>query len=205
MRTGSVAVPWRPECDMPIMQKTLCLFEVDLKTAQLPECPVRLPVEYRLLSAEAWARQSHTGHMTDRYLFPARLARGEQFWTVQVDGKIVAYCWATHAPVEIGEIRRVISPRGDEVYLYDAFTFAEYRGQNLYPALLQRILEHSWHVGLRRALIFVMSDNTASIRGVQKAGFREFQRVTYSNILGLSRYTYRPRLSAVAGVDLLPA
>lgn len=186
------------------MQKTLCLFEVDLKTAQLPLCTARLAVEYCQLDAKAWAVQPQTGHIADRHLFPARLARGEYFWTAQHQGKIVAYCWATHAPVEIGEIRRVVSPRDDEIYFYDAFTFAEYRGQNLYPALLQRILEYSRHAGLSRALIFVMSDNAASIRGVQKAGFREFQRVTYSNILGFGRYVYRPRLPAPAGVDLLP-
>jgi ribosomal protein S18 acetylase RimI-like enzyme len=187
-----------------VMQKTLCLFEVNLKTAQLPACTARLAVEYRPLDAAAWAVQPHTGHMVDRHLFPARLARGEHFWTAQYRDKIVAYCWATQAPVEIGEIRRVMSPRDDEIYFYDAFTFAEYRGQNLYPALLQRIIECSRHAGLRRALIFVMSDNAASIRGVQKAGFREFQRVTYSNILGFGRYVYRPRLPAPAGVDLLP-
>jgi hypothetical protein len=52
-------------------------------------------------------------------------------------------------------------------------------------------------------LIFVMSDNTPSIRGVTKAGFAEFQRVTYTTILGFGRYTYEPRLSAEAGVDLV--
>ena len=93
-----------------------------------------------------------------------------------------------------------MNPRGDEVYLYDAFTFAEYRGQNLYPTLLQRILDFSRQQGLRRALIFVLSDNTASIRGVQKAGFREFQRVTYRNILGFARYAYRPQLNVSAGL-----
>ena len=134
-----------------------------------------------------------------------RLARGEQCWTAQHHDKIMAYCWATHKPVEIGELRRIINPRDDEVYLYDAFTFPEYRGQNLYPALLHRILDHSRQQGLRRALIFVLSENTASIRGVQKAGFGEFQRVTYRNFLGFGRYAYRPRLAVAAGVDLLPA
>jgi ribosomal protein S18 acetylase RimI-like enzyme len=185
-------------------KKTLCLFEVELKTAHLPACTARLAVDYRVLDAAAWATQPHTSHIPDRHLFPGRLERGERFWTAQHEAKIVAYCWATRDPVEIGEVRCVISPRGDEIYLYDAFTFAEYRGQNLYPALLQRILEQSHQEGLRRALIFVLSENTPSIRGVQKAGFREFQRVTYCDILGFSRYIYRPRLQDSAGVDLLP-
>ncbi len=188
----------------PLMsKKTLCLFEVELQTAVLPDCKARMDVEYLVLDAAAWATQPQTGHITDRHLFQARLDRSEEFWTAQHDTRIVSYCWATNAAVEIGEIRSIIQPRADEIYLYDAFTFTEYRGRNLYPALLQRILQHSREAGLRRALIFVLSDNIASIRGVEKAGFREFQRVTYNSLLGFNRYTYRPRLSAAAGVDLL--
>lgn len=185
-----------------LTEKTLCLFEVDLKGAAVAACAARLAVEYRRLDAAAWATQRSTHHIPDRHLFPARFARGEQFWTAQQEDKILSYCWVTQEPVEIGEIRCVMSPRGDEVYLYDAFTFAEYRGQNLYPALLQCILDASRQHGLRRALIFVLSDNVASLRGVQKAGFKEFQRVTYRNILGFARYAYRPLLSSSAGVDL---
>ena len=187
-------------------QKTLCLFEVDLKGPIALACTARVAaVAYLMLDAAAWAAQRYTSHFPDRHLFPARFARGEQFWTAQHEGKILSYCWATHEPVEIGEIRCIMAPRGDEVYLYDAFTFAEYRGQNLYPALLQCVLDYNRQHGVRRALIFVLSDNTASIRGVQKAGFKEFQRVTYQNILGFARYAYRPLLNASAGVDLLRA
>jgi ribosomal protein S18 acetylase RimI-like enzyme len=186
------------------VKKTLCLFAVDLKADPLPPCEASLAVEYRALDAAAWAVQPYTSHIADRLLFPLRLGRGEHLWTAQYEHKIVSYCWATRVSVEIGEIRRMISPRQDEVYLYDAFTFAEYRGHSLYPALLQRLLDHSRQQGLRRALIFVMSDNNASIRGVHKAGFREFQRVTYYNLLGVTRYVDQPRLNSSAGVDLLP-
>ena len=145
----------------------------------------------------------HTRHITDRHLFQGRLDRGETFWVAQQSGRIVSYCWVTRNAVEIGEIRCVIRPRPDEIYLYDAFTFEAHRGRNLYPALLSRILEQSRDAGIRRALIFVMSDNVASIRGVKKAGFVEFQRVTYSTVLGFGRYSYQPRLSEAGGVDLM--
>ncbi len=187
-----------------LLRKTLCLFEVPLPTASLPSCVPQLAVEFRLLDAATWAVQPYTSHIPDRRLFQARLERGEQFWTAQLQEKIVSYCWAAQNPVEIGEIRRVIHPRAGEIYLYDAFTFAEYRGRNLYPALLQHILHSSRQQGLQRALIFVLSDNTASLRGVSKAGFRQFQRIIYTNVLGIAWYTYRPRLPAAASVDLLP-
>lgn len=186
-------------------KKTLCLFEVDLRAPAAPACPARLAVEYHQIDATVWAQQHHSTHLPERHLYAARFARGEHFWTVQQADVILAYCWATQEPVEIGELRCVVSPRADEIYLYDAFTFPESRGQNLYPALLQRVLDASRQAGLRRALIFVMSDNVASIRGVQKAGFREFQRVTCQHIFGFARYAYQPLLTAPAGVTLLPA
>ena len=186
-------------------KKTLCLFEVDLVSAALPSCEARFAVDYQRLNATAWTAQANVDHITDRFLFQARFDRDEHVWTAHDNSnKIVSYCWVARKAVEIGEIGCAINPRDDEIYLYDAFTFAEYRGQNLYPAVLRRILEHSRDAGLRRALIFVMHDNAASIRGVRKAGFREFQRVTYYNILGFVRYSYRPLLSRTAGVDLLP-
>lgn len=189
-----------------LTKKTLCLFEVDLVSTALPSCEARLAVDYERLDATAWGEQANVEHVTDRFLFQTRFERGELVWTAHDNAnKIVSYCWVTRQAVEIGEIGCAINPRDDEIYLYDAFTFAEYRGQNLYPAVLRRILEHSRDAGLRRALIFVMSDNVASIRGVRKAGFREFQRVTYYNIIGFVRYSYRPSLSHAAGVDLLPA
>ena len=189
-----------------LTKKTLCLFEVDLSAGPLPACTARIDVDYRLLDAAAWSEQTNVDHVTDRALFQPRFERGELIWTAHGDAeKIVSYCWVTKKPVEIGEISCAIHPRPDEIYLYDAFTFADYRGRNLYPAVMNRILAHSREAGLRRALIFVMSDNVASIRGVRKAGFREFQRVTYTNFIGFVRYSYRPHLSHAAGVDLLPA
>ena len=189
-----------------LTKKTLCLFEVDLSSASQPSCEARVAVDYRLLDAAAWSEQTNVDHVTDRLLFQSRFERGELIWTAHSDAdKVVSYCWVTTKPVEIGEISCAINPRADEIYLYDAFTFTEYRGQNLYPAVMHHILEHSREAGLRRALIFVMSDNVASIRGVRKAGFREFQRVTYYNFVGFVRFSFRPHLSHTAGVDLLPA
>lgn len=188
-----------------VSTKTLCLFEVDLTAVPAPRCIPKVSVEYQRLDARAWAVQRQTASFPERHLYPARFARDEHLWTVQQADAILGYCWATQEPVEIGEIRCVMSPRRDEVYFYDAFTFAEHRGQNLYPALLQSMLDSSRAAGLRRALIFVMHDNTASIRGVQKAGFREFQRVICRNLFGFVRYAFQPSLNAPAGVALLPA
>src|SRR5262249_4947025 len=69
-------------------QKTLCLFEVDLKGPVAPACTARVAaVVYAMLDAAAWATQRYTSHFPDRHLFPARFARGEQFWTAQHEAR----------------------------------------------------------------------------------------------------------------------
>src|SRR5262245_66564115 len=95
-----------------LAEKTLCLFEVDLKGAAAPACAARLAVEYRMLDAAAWAVQRHTSHIPDRHLFAARFARGEQFWTAQQADTILSYCWVPKETDEIGEIRCVMHQLG---------------------------------------------------------------------------------------------
>src|SRR5918912_4563212 len=53
-------------------QKTLCLFEVDLKGPVAPACTARVAaVGDARLDAAAWATQRYTSHFPDRHLFPA--------------------------------------------------------------------------------------------------------------------------------------
>ena len=52
-----------------LAEKTLCLFEVDLKGAAAPACAARLAVECRMLDAAAWAVQRYTSHIPDRHFF----------------------------------------------------------------------------------------------------------------------------------------
>ena len=70
----------------------------------------------------------------------ARLAAGQACAAVHARGAIVAYCWSTTAPASVEEIRCHVVPREDEVYLYDAYTAPEWRGQRLFPAMLAALL-----------------------------------------------------------------
>ena len=56
--------------------------------------------------------------------------------------------------------------------------------------VLKEMLSYAGMNGFSRALIFVAADNTASRRGVMKAGFQEFQVVRYLSILGIPFYRY---------------
>lgn len=58
-------------------------------------------------------------------------------------------------------------------YIGDCFTWPDYRGEGLYPYVLIEICRALKARGLARAYLTVSPDNSASIRGVTKAGFRQ--------------------------------
>ncbi len=126
----------------------------------------------------------------DPDLVQRRLERGEICFAALHEGDIVSYCWMAQGKIGIEEINLAVSTLPDEVYLYDAFTLGPWRGKGLYPVVLKEMLLYAGLNDNSRALIFVAADNTASRRGVLKAGFLEFQVVSYISILGIPFYRY---------------
>jgi len=58
------------------------------------------------------------------------------------------------------------------------------RGRGIYPMMLSAICRDRRMQGQRRAYMVVNVDNHASIRGIEKAGFRQIQRKTLTRLLG---------------------
>jgi RimJ/RimL family protein N-acetyltransferase len=71
-------------------------------------------------------------------------------------------------------------------------TFPEFRGQGLYAAALRVIQVYLKERGLHRCFICVKSDNIASIRGIEKAGFRRVGATRLRKVLGLQVSKPRP-------------
>jgi RimJ/RimL family protein N-acetyltransferase len=71
-------------------------------------------------------------------------------------------------------------------------TFPEFRGRGLYPAALHAIQAYLKKRGFHRCFICVKSDNAASIRGIEKAGFRRVGMTRLRKILGMQVSTPRP-------------
>lgn len=96
------------------------------------------------------------------------LAGGEQVFPVFHEGKLAHYTWAHFNSRTFNRF----DIASDEVYLGPCFTGDACRGQSIYPRVLQWVCREMGRRGLRRALISVARDNLASIRGIEKAGFR---------------------------------
>jgi len=159
----------------------LCLYDF-LYPGEIPPVEARLEVEHRVLDRTSPDRDL-IAQAQGAILASERFERGERCFVALHRGRPVSYIWGARGSVGVEEIAMAVRPDPSEAYLYDAFTQPAWRGKNLYPAVLRRALEHGRGLGLRRSMIFVGADNTASRRGVEKAGFTLFQTLNYTRFL----------------------
>jgi GNAT superfamily N-acetyltransferase len=100
----------------------------------------------------------------------ARLARGHRAYLARLHGTPVAYGWVATREGDIGELGLSFGLPGGERYLWDFATRPRWRGRGLYPRLLQAIIAHEIDEA-DRFWIGHERENTASERGILKAGF----------------------------------
>jgi GNAT superfamily N-acetyltransferase len=100
----------------------------------------------------------------------ARMETGHRPYVAWIAGVPVAYGWSATRQTTIGEVGlRFDIPVGNR-YLWDFATLPAWRGQGIYPRLLQAILAHEAEAA--RFWIGHVPANLASARGIVKAGFR---------------------------------
>ena len=163
----------------------LCLYDF-LHTEEIPPSEARIEVEHIILEAASENRHLITD-VQGESLTARRFERGEKCFVALEDGKAVSYIWGARGVVGVEEIDKAVKPEAKEIYLYDAFTLEPWRGRNLYPAVLRRALEYGEKLGLARSLIFVEAKNAPSRRGVDKAGFIQFQTLYHNRFFVFSR------------------
>jgi GNAT superfamily N-acetyltransferase len=97
-------------------------------------------------------------------------AAGQRSYLARVAGEAVGCGWSTWDKVKIGEIGLAFTlPPGDR-YLWGFVTAERWRGQGIYPLLLQAILRHEGAEQCRYRIGHT-PDNASSARGILKAGF----------------------------------
>ena len=90
-----------------------------------------------------------------------------------------------------GDPNRILQLDDGECEVKFCLTFPEFRGKGLYPAALTAIQRYLRERGYRRCFICVKEDNLASIRGIEKAGFRRAGSTRVRKAFGLQ--VSRPR------------
>ncbi len=81
----------------------------------------------------------------------------------------------------------IIPLKPSEVEIKHCFTLPLYRGENIYPSVLNKISEDLKRRGMSRVYLKMLVNNKASIRGAEKAGFEKFTIVKVQRDLWTGR------------------
>lgn len=101
-----------------------------------------------------------------------RLASGQMCFAAWYEGRIIHAAWVATGRAWIGYLAREIALAPDEVYSYESFTAADFRGQNVAGARLSYMQQALQRAGYRRVLAAIMPENKPAFRPVAKTGFR---------------------------------
>ncbi|MBN8853187.1 MAG: hypothetical protein BGO55_13375 [Sphingobacteriales bacterium 50-39] len=100
-----------------------------------------------------------------------RLANDHAAFVAFVYGMPAAFGWMARGKARIGELNHELILPLRNRYLWNFRTAPAYRGQGIYPALLQYIVHHEREKGDQFWIIHA-PENKSSLKGIVKAGFR---------------------------------
>ncbi len=118
-----------------------------------------------------------------RYRVKHLLDNGGQMFLGLSKGEPVHIAWLFYYP-GISETPLHVELEPDEAYISSCHTHPEFRGNNIYPVVLQHILRHAAKENRKRCFISSNAANSASIRGIEKAGFSFVGRIRVFRLFG---------------------
>lgn len=104
--------------------------------------------------------------------------QGQLLAALDAQGRVTSYAFVVFESF----YKRVLGEPTATPILSNCLTFPAHRGQGLYPLVLRASLRHLAAQGYSRAIITCAPDNSASVRGIEKAGFRRVKTI-YSLII----------------------
>lgn len=116
--------------------------------------------------------------------FAARLGPGMHCFLAMDGTRIVHATWVTTVAAWTRELRAYLVPPPRHAYIYESYTTPEARGRGAYPFVLANIVGWAKGNGLERLWVAVEADNAASLRAVEKAGFRRDFEISFARSLG---------------------
>jgi RimJ/RimL family protein N-acetyltransferase len=150
------------------------LFEWDGTT--LPQIETRCPLNIRTGSKDDIHRlavfYNYSEDSPPLLKLKERLARGDRPYLAFSKETLVHISWLSRSSkLEMGEIWGYLSFKKDQAYIFHCHTKAGFRGENIFPVVLQQILNDMASGGVKQVFITCRKSNIASAKGIQKAGF----------------------------------
>ncbi len=161
--------------------RRLLLLERPLQEA-IPTVTARVPVEISLLQKTEIAEYVEFRAGTDVAEVQSQLDAGHWCFVARHQGRIVSARWATAGRVWIDYLSSAFRLAADEVYIYDAFTRPDFRGQAVSPVTSVEMLRYFRAAGYRRTVATISPENQANLRAVAKPGYRPYGLIGYVKI-----------------------
>ena len=155
----------------------------------IPELAAKCPLEIRvggdanlnlIASFHGYTEESHQiAGLKERF------EKGDKPYLVFC-GRVLAHvAWVCRRnEVEMEEIWASLKFKNRQAYIMDCKTFFTFRGKNIYPVVLQRILRDLSGEDVEKVFIGCNPSNTASIKGIKKAGFAPLRKIRAVRLFG---------------------
>ncbi len=101
-----------------------------------------------------------------------RLHQGQSCYALRESaGTLITVTWTAVGRVLVDFIGRELTLKDDQVYLYDSYTAAEFRGKHLQPFICEQILTRFRDRGYRQAILIIGPENRSNISSRKHSGF----------------------------------
>ncbi len=122
---------------------------------------------------ESIRRQIEKSGQFDVNEMKARFSSGNSCFIVTGhDGRVLNYSWVCYREREIEYVDEIIHLKDSEAFIFNCYTFREYRGLSVYPWALVAIQSYLKSHGYQKVYIDASTGNMPSVRGIEKSGFR---------------------------------
>ena len=173
---------------------TLWFFESKNKLPQIN------PIDIKIIEVIDVMKASKITNISTNDL-KKRFADKNHLYAAQIDGNPIGYGWAATKKAQFGEPSRKIKIPAKSVYLWDFATYPEHRGKGVYPTLIQKIMKQ--YLDANYFWILNQTSNSASARGIQKAGFKKACRIYFTDEKDLVAVSESTASIAEIGAHLL--
>lgn len=129
-------------------------------------------------------------------------ADGHRCYVVRLGAETAGYGWSATSHAAIGELGLAFALEPGNRYLWGFVTLLAWRGQGVYPSLLQAILRQE---GAEAARFWIghAPDNDASAHGILRAGFQRVGELWLLGGGGMVLHAAAPGERAEAGAAVL--
>ena len=141
-----------------------------------PQRQAVLPLETTILAFDELVRLAYFKALAFPEGIRERLDSGAVCRGFFLDGELVNIAWITRGYLEMEPGVRVFESAS--VGIFDCYTLPAHRGKGVYTNSLVRLADMAAEGDASCALIGVDPGNIASIRGIERAGFQPFFRLT---------------------------